>query len=333
MPYDYYALPFCAPKNFGLQHENLGEVFSGDRIENSVYKVDMKQTRVCSHACAKKLSAADSQAFKKAISDEYRAHWIVDSLPVGSYETLPGGEKSFSRGFPIGFTVRDPKKPKSVKYYLNNHFRIILQYHDNTAQESEMELSRDFASPVSPAKIVGFHVQPMSVRHAFNGDKYEPGKTILSTCNSNIQPSPDDGNHQTVNRGDTVVFTYDVFWEATDVEWTQRWDVYVSAASSPDDKVHWFAITNSILVVVFLSVMIAMILLRTLRTDIAKYNEPEALEEAKDESGWKLVHGDVFRPPVEYPMLLRCVAPLHLKLKVLIFLFTVSLSVLEFSFS
>lgn len=41
MPYEYYALPFCKPAKFGLQSENLGEVLSGDRIENSVYKVSL----------------------------------------------------------------------------------------------------------------------------------------------------------------------------------------------------------------------------------------------------------------------------------------------------
>lgn len=40
-PYDYYSLPYCKPKKFGLQSENLGEVLSGDRIENSVYKVNI----------------------------------------------------------------------------------------------------------------------------------------------------------------------------------------------------------------------------------------------------------------------------------------------------
>jgi transmembrane 9 superfamily member 2/4 len=39
MPYDYYSLPYCKPRTTGLQAENLGEVISGDRIENSVYKV------------------------------------------------------------------------------------------------------------------------------------------------------------------------------------------------------------------------------------------------------------------------------------------------------
>ena len=39
MPYDYYALPYCKPKRARQQSENLGEVLSGDRIEDSVYKV------------------------------------------------------------------------------------------------------------------------------------------------------------------------------------------------------------------------------------------------------------------------------------------------------
>ena len=32
--------------------------------------------------------------------------------------------------------------------------------------------------------------------------------------------------------------------------------------------------------------------------DIAKYNTDDDLEESIEETGWKLVHGDVFRPPV-----------------------------------
>lgn len=39
-----------------------------------------------------------------------------------------------------------------------------------------------------------------------------------------------------------------------------------------------------------------MIIIRTLRRDIARYNNlDESAEEALEETGWKLVHGDVFR--------------------------------------
>merc|ERR1719220_2808898 len=40
-----------------------------------------------------------------------------------------------------------------------------------------------------------------------------------------------------------------------------------------------------------------MILLRTVHREIAKYNELASTEEAAEETGWKLVHGDVFRKP------------------------------------
>ena len=43
--------------------------------------------------------------------------------------------------------------------------------------------------------------------------------------------------------------------------------------------------------------MVAMIMMRTLHRDISKYNALEAQEDAAEETGWKLVHGDVFRPP------------------------------------
>lgn len=46
-----------------------------------------------------------------------------------------------------------------------------------------------------------------------------------------------------------------------------------------------------------------MIMVRTLRRDIARYNAGESdslagLDETIEETGWKLVHGDVFRPPI-----------------------------------
>ena len=46
----------------------------------------------------------------------------------------------------------------------------------------------------------------------------------------------------------------------------------------------------------------------TVLQDISSYNEMQTLEEAQEESGWKLVHGDVFRPPTTSPMLLSVMA-------------------------
>jgi len=69
-------------------------------------------------------------------------------------------------------------------------------------------------------------------------------------------------------------------------------------------KIRRFSITNSTMIVMFLTVMVAMILVRTLNYDIAQYNDSATLEDAKEESGWKLVHADVFRSPAQGKMLM-----------------------------
>ena len=71
----------------------------------------------------------------------------------------------------------------------------------------------------------------------------------------------------------------------------------------PHTNIQWFSILNSLVIVLFLSGMVAMILLRTLHKDIARYNQIDSGEDAQEEFGWKLVHGDVFRSP-GHPMLL-----------------------------
>jgi len=46
-----------------------------------------------------------------------------------------------------------------------------------------------------------------------------------------------------------------------------------------------------------------MIMMRTLHRDFNRYNAVDATEDVEEETGWKLVHGDVFRPP-SAPMML-----------------------------
>lgn len=49
------------------------------------------------------------------------------------------------------------------------------------------------------------------------------------------------------------------------------------------------------MIVLFLAGMVSMIMMRTLRTDFHRHNQMD--NEDIEETGWKLVHGDVFRPP------------------------------------
>lgn len=83
-------------------------------------------------------------------------------------------------------------------------------------------------------------------------------------------------------------------WKESPIMWASRWDTYLSTG---DVQIHWFSIVNSLVVVFFLSGILTMIMIRTLRRDIARYNTDDNYEDTLEETGWKLVHGDVFRPP------------------------------------
>jgi transmembrane 9 superfamily protein 2/4 len=61
------------------------------------------------------------------------------------------------------------------------------------------------------------------------------------------------------------------------------------------------------MIVLFLTGMVATIMCRTLRKDIARYNEDS---DEMDETGWKLVYGDVFRPPT------GCLGPMMLSVSI-----------------
>uniref|UniRef100_A0A2P2MEG6 Transmembrane 9 superfamily member n=1 Tax=Rhizophora mucronata TaxID=61149 RepID=A0A2P2MEG6_RHIMU len=95
--------------------------------------------------------------------------------------------------------------------------------------------------------------------------------------------------------------TYSVKWFPTNVTFARRFDVYLDYPFF-EHQIHWFSIFNSFMMVIFLTGLVSMILMRTLRNDYAKYaredDDLESLErDVSEESGWKLVHGDVFRPP------------------------------------
>ena len=58
------------------------------------------------------------------------------------------------------------------------------------------------------------------------------------------------------------------------MRWASRWDYILS--SVPQSNVQWFSLINSVLITIFLSAMVGMILLRSLRHDIMRYNQADS---------------------------------------------------------
>ncbi|EDW88343.1 transmembrane 9 superfamily member 4 [Drosophila yakuba] len=271
LPYQYYSLKFCYPKNGTLifKSENLGEVLRGDRIVNTPYEVRMNQQVNCRLLCNQKdrpltWSKEDSALVAERIQHEYFVHLLVDNLPVATriVSVNNPAEVTYEHGYRLG-------QVEGNNIFINNHLKFILSYHMHSKDKY---------------RVVGFEVETVSVSHKelkFHGD----------TCTF-----PDSARPQLVNPdGETqLYFTYSVEWKESKVSWASRWDIYLGMR---DVQIHWFSIINSLVVVFFLSGILTMIMIRTLRRDIARYNTDDNIEDTLEETGWKLVHGDVFRPP------------------------------------
>jgi transmembrane 9 superfamily protein 2/4 len=297
LPYDYYSHKFCKPSD-GVRTtaENLGEFLSGDRIENSPYALFMRHDEYCLVLCQVKLSVRQVAQFKRTIDESYHHNWILDNIPAASVvDTETFVTTSYSRGFPVGHYDH-----VAGKHYLYNHANIVVEYHEVVPDGN---------------RIVGFYVEPFSIDHKFLGDVTWNGKDIapeVQTC-SKAEPmdlSKAKGHELALSKSTKVVYTYDIAWKPSNIKWASRWDIYLSMDNAVPKKVHWFSIVNSLMIVFCLSVMIAMILIRNLRRDISQYNQVPLDEETNsgalttEETGWKLVHQDVFRPPRNLSILL-----------------------------
>lgn len=99
-----------------------------------------------------------------------------------------------------------------------------------------------------------------------------------------------------------IEFTYSVVWVPTTTKYSDRLKRYSQGGFFPEElEVHWLSIINSASLVIMLTGVVAIILMRVLRADFARYShqDEDMEEEAFEDSGWKVIHGDVFRFPAE----------------------------------
>lgn len=294
IPYEYQSFDFCTvSEGSDSPVENLGQVVFGERIRPSPYKINFMEESTCQPLCTKTYKKGDGDAakkldfLKKGVMLNYQHHWIIDNMPVTWCYLVDSAQRFCSTGFPVGCYVTVAGKQKDAcitnskfsgkdQFYVFNHVDIEIQYH----KLAEEEWGQDM--PPNGGRIIAARLEPKSIHHDENGK-----------CTS-VDPKGFPGKFE----GDElkITYTYSVtFTENKDVRWSSRWDYILH--SMPHTNIQWFSIMNSLVIVLFLSGMVAMIMLRTLHKDIARYNQIDNSEEAQEEFGWKLVHGDVFRPP------------------------------------
>eukprot|EP01137_Pigoraptor_chileana_P023691 Opistho-2@90415 len=297
VPFDFAHFLTC-PVRSPDHGENLGQVLLGERImEAPSYKINFLQNVDCAVACSVSSKGQENgyeenqkryENLYHGVQKRYIHHWIVDNLPVVQkvHALDPDGKTTdrFRVYFPLGCEGNDHERHlcdttgmESGKYYLNNHVHLTIEYHNET----------------TGTHIVAIVVEPRSIDHKSETE---------ALCVAEVKalpllelPPPNKAN------GFKAVYTYSVSFQPSKTAWHSRWDVYLNTM---DAKIHWFSIVNSLIIVLFLSGMVAMILLRSLHRDLARYNQTDlSQEDAQEEFGWKLVHGDVFRAP-SFAMLL-----------------------------
>lgn len=308
LPFPYYSLPFCAPQD-GVNRaaESLGELLLGDRIETSPYRFSMLKNTTAFLCRTDPVSPATADLIKSRINDAYQVNLLLDTLPIVRYVKNPIAPDVLLRstGFPVGVRAYDGE------YYVYNHLKLTVlvnKQRNGTTRVEALMATADAAELISfsGAKegggytVVGFEVMPCSVDHdaaAIKGKKMydELPSKAADGCDPSVV-----GMRVQENR--PLVFSYEVAFVESSVEWPSRWDAYLEMGGA---KVHWFSILNSIVVVAFLAAIVLVILLRTVRRDLAQYEEfgSEAVPHADELAGWKLVAGDVFREP-SHPVLL-----------------------------
>ncbi|KAG8222964.1 hypothetical protein J437_LFUL000259 [Ladona fulva] len=242
LPYEYYSLPFCLPKNgtFIYKSENLGEVLRGDRIVNTPYEVRMAEDvgcRLLCHTPDSPINWSEEAALKVIgrIQHEYFVHLLVDNLPCATrLVDEDTGQVRYEHGYRLG-TVIDGTT------YINNHLRLRLQYHTENEETY---------------RVVGFEVEASSID--MRQLSFDPATGACSfPASAALVNGARNGANGRIGQvvspkgGTSLFFTYSVEWSASEVSWASRWDIYLGMS---DAHIHWFSIVNSLVVVFFLSV-------------------------------------------------------------------------------
>ncbi|KAH8656091.1 hypothetical protein BGZ60DRAFT_435201 [Tricladium varicosporioides] len=279
--FDYYhkAFHFCAPKGGPKDvSESLGSILFGDRIRTSPFELLMGKNETCKELCDVKFDQSSAHFVNRRIAQGFALNWLIDGLPAGQLVVDEvTGTKFYSQGFALG-------RGDAKEMHFNNHYDIVIDYHEVTKGQY---------------RVVGVIVQPDSRLSPKTGD----GGAVHNAgmCGVGGLPLTLSETAET-----PMKFTYSVYWIPSPTAWATRWDKYLHVF---DPKIHWFSLINSAIIVIFLTITVISILLRTLRKDIQRYNRLDSInlddlsgtsaveDGVQEDSGWKLVHGDVFRAP------------------------------------
>lgn len=222
----------------------------------------MAKNETCKLLCSTTIPSSDIGFVIERIRENYGINWFIDGLPALGKDPLYADRRIYSLGFPLG-NIRESENTVEI----NNHYRIIIEYHK--LKNVVYRVVGVTVIPSSKMSTIGFHK---------NADCSTKKPYILNETRNN-----------------SIIYTYDIFWKESNVTWATRWDKYLHVYSP---RIHWLSLFTSSVIVFFLIGMVMTVLTKTLHRDIMRYNSNFFdQEDFQEDSGWKLVYGDVFRIP------------------------------------
>ncbi|CAH8432679.1 unnamed protein product [Heterobilharzia americana] len=284
----YDTFDFCSLSSEPSPVENIGQVVFGERLLPSSYEINFNKEETCKVLCTKVYSLVNYKQYvfiNKAIMMGYEHHWVMDNLPVTLCVQAVDGKKYCKTAIPLGCYGGNQDKSDSVclgmpmskqDVILLNHIDLHVVYHP-------VKDSWSSAGNIKAGRILSVIASPRSIAHSDKEVDCTSRRPLILPTN--------------FNNDFKITYTYSVtFEEDLTRKWSSRWDYILD--TMPQSNIQWLSILNSSVLTLFLSGLLATIMLRTLRRDIARYTELESATAVQEESGWKLVHGDVFRPPI-----------------------------------
>eukprot|EP00949_MAST-11_sp_MAST-11-sp1_P005452 g5452.t1 len=282
--YNYYTLPICKPEEDEslpkIKYAGFGEVLEGHGFVHSGMHVKFLEPIVDEPLCSTTLTASSAAVLRYAVQHHYWYQMYVDDLPLWGML----GENVAVLAANTGDEDANSGE-ESWKDLEALSFDLERKDADDDFDDDDDD---DDAGAVGSTSTVFIYTRKF-LNIAYNGHRI-------------VEVNLTSENPVAIKEGTDLDFSFGVAWHKSDKLFENRFKRYLDH-SFFEHHIHWFSIFNSFMMVLFLCGLVALILIRTLRSDYAKYMEDDDEDLAEsdrgfgDDSGWKQIHGDVFRPP------------------------------------
>ncbi|PSN66865.1 endomembrane protein 70 [Corynespora cassiicola Philippines] len=309
---------------------NLGEVLRGDRITVSDYELVMGTDDEAHYLCSHTVDREGLRRTKELIHDGYMVEWIVDNLPgATSFQTTDKSRKYYAAGFKIG-DEEVPSEGGPPRFLLNNHVTLVIRYHRAPGGDGDRGKKVIVGFEVFPKSISAKDRN----KEGLPKDILNVQEPLVLVPRSNQTGEVDESEDATLTIPYTYSV---YFREEEGLEWHNRWDMYFVAQDDSTNVHWLAIVNSLIisgLLTAVVGVILTRTIRGDIKGfqdggldgsktkqrrsrspkspsratekkgglldqlgDVEGDGDISSDDEVEDITGWKLLHGDVFRSP------------------------------------